>query len=97
MYSHGGDYAISVELSNQVSAANLTHNHRVVEHIKDLSLAHIFTMNHTLADDCYAMEDTITFNASLVRGTHVNVTWDFGDGETKVEFHLRCYLISLEL
>ena len=94
VYRQGGDYVISVQLWNQVSAANLTHSHRVVEHIKDLTLAHIFSMDHTLSDDCYAMEDTITFNATFARGTHMNVTWDFGDGDTKVRY---AYIVFIRI
>ena len=73
-----------MNISNQVSEGSFTHSHRVIEHVKDLSLAHIFTMDFTLADECFPMEDRITFNATLDRGSHMNVTWEFGDGTTEV-------------
>ena len=83
-YDFGGDYVITVNVSNQVTEGSFTHSHRVIEHVKDLSLAHIFTMDFTLADDCFPMEDGITFNATLDRGSHMNVTWEFGDGTIRV-------------
>ena len=84
-YRYGGDYIVKLNMTNQVSEGSFTHSHRIIEHISNFALADIFTMEILQNESkCYGMEDDVTFKATLDRGTHMKVTWEFGDGTTRV-------------
>ena len=94
-YSKGDDYKVLVTIYNLVTAKNLTALVEVKEEIRALEGINILaglpdgtTEGPQYSTDHYGMDEGILIQIVRDKGTHMDVTWDFGDGTSNTTYNL---------
>ena len=85
-YRRGDDFNVTVVIRNRVTNKTVHYVHSLYEEIINLTFSAARDENGTQSGfgangDTYPMEVHVHFLASMLRGSHLTFTWDFGDGE----------------